>query len=931
MAKDLTLKSSDGSAILYPKTVTDLVFDNTTGNTLKSILSTIKEEHYSYTVQGFVNPSTGYISTDDPSAWRRTDYIEVKEGEKFRWCGYCAGGLVFAAFSETKKYLIDQSANGSSEQDAVLEYVVPSNVKYIIVESYGDPASNPNWYLYKEVDVLKELRDISDNIEENKIESVPDLLDGIGFVSATFTSNYYLNSSGEPVYTQYGGWVCTLDYIYAKDMKVKYDLYTNGQLAIACYDKNKTFVSSSSLFLGTSETEDTFTVPDDIWYIRVNSYKEGSRAKEPYAVLTGDNLLEKINLSIGSGGGGGGGEDEPLTPVLVTEEDNVKGFWYSSGTTPASSGDFGRCLTHPSLIPIQKIQIDINAESLENLKYSITLFDSNKSNNVFFQLAIDITSRQIILDPHKLFAYVAAQYSTAAYWGISISKMDGSSYVDIDPTQISFSITSTCGKNTVIVDEKGKGDYTSLEECLFNLGDWWNNHKTVIIKPGTYLTTEWTSDERGYGALRNFSLIGTSRDSCIIKNTGGKYTVSTYIDNSVLKLSGMCDVQNLTIIADDSDYDPSDDATFSQDLSYCLHLDFATFEGDRILVKGCRLINNHHAAIGIGFHKNETIEIVDCEIESSLKNSNNRLIRGAILAHEDASAQAGEVLVLRNNVIKTNSGYGLSLENVYNGNMYLDATNNVIIAEGDGFIFDKTKHILLESCAGNNIALMNKSGIMNLKSCVSKPITFNGKRLVAFGDSITAGVYSPNLQTTTTNGYIHKFCSQAGASLVNNAHSGSCIMPGLAQDASVYDYVTSYSGAADIIWIAGGVNDWMQQGTLGVYGDTTTSTFYGTLYAICNYIHQNYPSAVVIFVTPLPSTSRRLFGEFMEDNLDKYRSAIYEVATAFGYNVVAGNELGMPESKGGWGNAMVDDSDCLHPTLAGHALLASSLANKLLQ
>ena len=41
MAKDLTLKTPDGSTTLYPKTVTDLVFDNASGESVKSMLSGI--------------------------------------------------------------------------------------------------------------------------------------------------------------------------------------------------------------------------------------------------------------------------------------------------------------------------------------------------------------------------------------------------------------------------------------------------------------------------------------------------------------------------------------------------------------------------------------------------------------------------------------------------------------------------------------------------------------------------------------------------------------------------------------------------------------------------------------------------------------------------------------------------------------------------
>ena len=42
MAKDITLKSPNGEEIYYPKTVTDLVFDNNTGKTLKEKLDNIK-------------------------------------------------------------------------------------------------------------------------------------------------------------------------------------------------------------------------------------------------------------------------------------------------------------------------------------------------------------------------------------------------------------------------------------------------------------------------------------------------------------------------------------------------------------------------------------------------------------------------------------------------------------------------------------------------------------------------------------------------------------------------------------------------------------------------------------------------------------------------------------------------------------------------
>ena len=42
MAKDITLKSPDGNVTYYPKTVSDLVYDNETGKTLSAEFTNLK-------------------------------------------------------------------------------------------------------------------------------------------------------------------------------------------------------------------------------------------------------------------------------------------------------------------------------------------------------------------------------------------------------------------------------------------------------------------------------------------------------------------------------------------------------------------------------------------------------------------------------------------------------------------------------------------------------------------------------------------------------------------------------------------------------------------------------------------------------------------------------------------------------------------------
>jgi lysophospholipase L1-like esterase len=216
-------------------------------------------------------------------------------------------------------------------------------------------------------------------------------------------------------------------------------------------------------------------------------------------------------------------------------------------------------------------------------------------------------------------------------------------------------------------------------------------------------------------------------------------------------------------------------------------------------------------------------------------------------------------------------------------------------------------------------------------NCILKPIEFNNKKLAAFGDSITYGTCSPNFRYAGDNKYIQKFCSYVEATLSNFAVSGSK----LTNDSSTsicQKVIDNANSDFDIIWIAGGTNDFNAKYPVGVFGDTdAASSFYGALHTICEHLKTNCPNAVVIFVTPIPYTTDR-YNKGLELNvekLDEYRKAIFEVATQYEYNVVSGKSLGMPSAVGGWNDIMCDPSDGCHPTIEGHKLYARSLCGVL--
>jgi len=218
---------------------------------------------------------------------------------------------------------------------------------------------------------------------------------------------------------------------------------------------------------------------------------------------------------------------------------------------------------------------------------------------------------------------------------------------------------------------------------------------------------------------------------------------------------------------------------------------------------------------------------------------------------------------------------------------------------------------------------------------LKKPFDFNGKNGQALGDSISAGVCSPNLGTTTP--FIRRFADSVGISVLSNLSiSGSCIADPNDQN-SILNRALNISTARDFFFIAGGTNDFNTSKELGTFASTDTSTFYGALKTICNKFATDFPDATVIFITPIPYTEAFFDirpelknGNALGYTLNDYRNAIYEVATSYGFNVVDGSSLGMPIGKGGWSNTMCDDSDGCHPTIAGHELYARNLQGKLL-
>ena len=170
------------------------------------------------------------------------------------------------------------------------------------------------------------------------------------------------------------------------------------------------------------------------------------------------------------------------------------------------------------------------------------------------------------------------------------------------------------GNIDLIVDAKGKGDYTSINEALENANDSTDNHITILIMPGIYV-------ESINLVARNITLIGLNRDLCIIKTYTNDYL------NPPLDIWVNSNVYNLSFIADRNETTPEEGAGNGR--AYGVHvdqnsrvksltdlgLDTSEYEGTCI-IDNCYIESKFVNGLGGGTCPNCTIIFRNCEMAS---------------------------------------------------------------------------------------------------------------------------------------------------------------------------------------------------------------------------------------------------------------------------------------------------------------------------
>ena len=247
--------------------------------------------------------------------------------------------------------------------------------------------------------------------------------------------------------------------------------------------------------------------------------------------------------------------------------------------------------------------------------------------------------------------------------------------------------------------------------------------------------------------------------------------------------------------------------------------------------------------------------------------------------------------------------------------------------ENEGIIYDEDFYQILEnygSISNDKTTLTTTKG--NYKILISDIYSgklqknWENKVISAIGDSITDGFGSSD-----GNGYLMKLSDILNLKRINNYGVASTAIGGtddtafvnrfLNESLSTYQEIDSET---DLIFIFGGHNDFETQGNLG---DTTNETLYGSLYLLYNGLKEKYPSATIVFATPLQRAEEggnnfmRGVARIIKDYCDTNNIPVIDLYNESGITIE---------------NSSTYLMDGVHPNDEGYTLVANAIANFLL-
>lgn len=205
-----------------------------------------------------------------------------------------------------------------------------------------------------------------------------------------------------------------------------------------------------------------------------------------------------------------------------------------------------------------------------------------------------------------------------------------------------------------------------------------------------------------------------------------------------------------------------------------------------------------------------------------------------------------------------------------------------------------------------------------------------GKKIVFLGDSVTAGSGTSDISYV----YWNVLARLSGAVCKGYGIGGHRIADQVAVNVDgrppFADRVDTMDADADVVVVFGGTNDFGHgDAPLGTMTDRTLQTFCGAMHVLCERLINRYPTAQIVFLTPLHRCSEddgpcNEYGVQLQTNLEGYVNLIQKVAAYYGLPVLdlyrtSGIQPRVPIQK------ELFMPDGLHPSDAGNERIARRL------
>lgn len=187
-----------------------------------------------------------------------------------------------------------------------------------------------------------------------------------------------------------------------------------------------------------------------------------------------------------------------------------------------------------------------------------------------------------------------------------------------------------------------------------------------------------------------------------------------------------------------------------------------------------------------------------------------------------------------------------------------------------------------------------------LKRLASENInTWNGKKAVFLGDSITAGSwYNPTLKTwenMTENWtyWVSKLCGMTyknygiGGTHVSSAYNSG---DGSKAEQAFTNRYSNMDDDADVVFVMGGTNDWLPDHTdtapFGNISDSTDISFCGAIRVLCEGLIKKYNGKQIFFLTPICNANQLSANPTTGKTLQEYCNAIIEICNMYSIEVI---------------------------------------------